>query len=387
MNIDLYYVQYWLINEHMVFDRNNPYNELPPLPPEAAIRDDPDILKKLISSSRALSSVNNAILTLPNPYMLINTISIQEARSSTEVENIFTTEDELFKAISDSKKEEETDQQTREVLRYREALWTGYNAISDEGKFSRQTIINIFRQVKSTRLGIRPPHARVIIRRGNRDQRPGEVAYSPPRGEGIIEAYMDNLIKYLNDEETDKTDPLLKMCIAHYQFEAIHPFQDGNGRTGRILSLLYLVKTGLLLQPVLYLSKHIIENKDSYYYLLAGVSQRKDWKNYILFMLEAVEKTSVNTSNLISDIVHQMDETYKYASERIKWYNRDLNEAIFSQPYIKAKTVGEVMKKTSRTTITKYMGQLVSEGILSSKKEGIEVYYLNDDLIRILGGN
>ncbi|MDZ7739614.1 MAG: Fic family protein [Bacteroidales bacterium] len=370
-----------------MFDRNKPYNDLPSLPPEKVIKDDPDILKKLVSASRALSSVNNAILTLPNPYMLINTISIKEVRSSTEVENILTTEDDLFKAISDSKKEEETDQQTREVLRYREALWTGYNAVSDKGKFSQQTIINIFRQIKSSRLGIRPPHARVIIRRGNSDHRPGEVAYTPPRGEGIIEAHLDNLIKYLNDEETDRTDPLIKMCIAHYQFEAIHPFQDGNGRTGRILNLLYLVKTGLLLQPVLYLSKYIIENKESYYYHLAIVNHRKDWKSWILFMLDAVEKTSVNTGNLISDIVHQMDETYKYASERINWYNRDLNEVIFSQPYIKAKTVGELMKKTSRTTITKYMGQLLSEGILSSKKEGLEVYYLNDDLIRILGGN
>lgn len=371
----------------MVFDRNKPYNDLPLLLPAGAIQDDPDILKKLVSASRALSSVNNAIITLPNPYMLINTISIQEARSSTEIENIFTTEDELFKAISDSRKEEETDQQTREVLRYREALWTGFNSITDKDKFSLETIINIFRQIKSTRLGIRPPHARVIIRRGNTDQRPGNIAYTPPRGEGIIETYMENLIKYLNDEEPGKEDPLIKMCIAHYQFEAIHPFQDGNGRTGRILNLLYLVKTGLLLQPVLYLSEYIIENKDSYYYHIAGVSQGKDWKNWILFMLDAVEQTSVNTSNLISDIVHQMDETYKYASKRIKWYNRDLNEAIFSQPYIKAKTVGEVMKKSSRTTITKYMGELVSEGILSSRKDGLEVYYLNDDLIRILSGN
>ncbi len=371
----------------MVFDRNKPYNDLPLLPPDKELENDLEILKKLVSASRALASVNNEITRLPNPLMLINTIAIQEARSSTEIENIFTTEDELFKAISDSKKEEHADSATREVLRYREALWTGYKSISDQGKINLETIINIVRQIKGTRLGIRPPQARIIIRRGNSEQRPGEVVYTPPRGEGVTESFLINLIKYLNDHGLTDTDPLLKMCIGHYQFEAIHPFQDGNGRTGRIINLLYLVQTGLLIQPVLYLSKYIIENKDSYYYQLAGVTQRRDWKGWILFMLDAIEEASLYTRNLINDIIGQMNETYKFAISKIDWYNNDLNEAIFSQPYIKAQRVGKILKKTSRTTITKYMGELVSAGILSPKKEGLEVYYLNDDLIRILSGN
>lgn len=371
----------------MTFDRNKPYNDLPLLPPDRDLGNNPEILKKLVSASRALASVNNEITRLPNPLMLINTIAIQEARSSTEIENIFTTDDELFKAISDSKKETYANPSTREVLRYREALWSGYKSISEKGIINLEAIINIAQQIKGTKLGLRPPQARVIIRRGNSEQRPGEVVYPPPRGEGVIEPYLENLIDYLNNNDLADTDPLLKMCISHYQFEAIHPFQDGNGRTGRIINLIYLVQTGLLTQPVLYLSKYIIENKDSYYYNLAGVTQKKNWKDWILYMLNAIENTSINTRNLINDIIEQMEGTYKFAKTKIGWYNKDLNEAIFSQPYIKAKTVGEVLKKTSRTTITKYMGELVSAGILSPKKEGLEVYYLNDDLIRILGGN
>ncbi len=371
----------------MVFDRDTPYNDLPLLPPDSELENDSDILKKLVSASRALASVNNEINRLPNPLMLINTIAIQEARSSTEIENIFTTENELFKAISDSTKEAFADPSTREVLRYREALWKGYNSISGKGKMTLDTITNIVNQIKDTDLGIRPPQARVIIRRGDSDQRPGGVVYTPPRGEGVIESYLKNLIDYLNNTDLADTDPLLKMCISHYQFEAIHPFQDGNGRTGRILNLLYLVKTGLLIQPVLYLSKYIIENKDSYYYTLSGMTQRKDWKGWILFMLDAIETTSHNTRNLINDIIEQMDATYSYAVTKISWYNKELNEAIFSQPYIKAKTVGGILKRTSRTTLTKYMGELASAGILSPKKEGLEVYYLNNDLIRILSGD
>jgi Fic family protein len=368
------------------FDRNKPFNSLPLLPPDKALGNDPEILKKLVLASRALATVNTEITRLPNPLMLINTIAIQEARSSSEIENIFTTEDELFKAISDFKKEEFADQATREVLRYREALWTGYNSISQASVVDLDTILNIVCKIKGSRFGIRPPQARVIIRKGNSELRSGEVVYTPPRGEGIVESYLSNMIEYMNNHDKSDNDPLIRMCIAHYQFEAIHPFQDGNGRTGRILNLLYLVQMDLLTQPVLYLSKYIIENKDSYYIFLAGVTQRGDWKSWILFMLDAIEKTSLHTRNLINDIIDQMDETYAYAISKIAWYNKDVNECIFSQPYVKAKTIGGVLNKTSRTTITKYMNELVSARILSPKKDGLEVYYLNDDLIRILEG-
>jgi Fic family protein len=370
----------------IAFDRNKPYNSLPLLPPDGKFGNDIEILKKLVIASRALATVNNEITRLPNPLMLINTIAIQEARSSSEIENIFTTDDELFKAISDSKKEEYSDLATREVLRYREALWTGYNSILESDDLDLKTVINIVRQIKGSRYGIRPPQARVIIRKGNSELRSGEIVYTPPRGEGVVESYMKNLVEFMNSYKISDFDPLIRMCIAHYQFEAIHPFQDGNGRTGRILNLLYLVKMGLLTQPVLYLSKYIIENKDSYYFLLAGVTQRNDWKSWILFMLDAIEKTSLNTRNLINDINDQMEETYAHARFKLAWYTKDVNECIFSQPYIKAKTIGEILNKTSRTTITKYMNELVTARILSPKKDGLEVYYLNDDLLRILEG-
>ena len=198
---------------------------------------------------------------------------------------------------------------------------------------------------------------------------------------------MDNLIEFLNDDDKYPYDPLIKMSIAHYQLEAIHPFQDGNGRTGRILNLLYLVNKDLLSQPILYISKYIILNKDDYYYNLGIVTQRNSWKNWIMYMLDAVEKTSIITNSLINDILEQMDLTFDYARNIIKWYNKEINEMIFSQPYIKPKMIGEIIGKTSRTTLTKYMKELVDKKILMPKKIGVEVYYLNNDLIRILEGN
>src|SRR4030042_6730022 len=298
--------------QKVVFDRNKPFNRLPLLPPEENIEDDPFILKKLITSSRALASVNGHILRLPNPYMLVNTITLQEARTSTEIENIFTTEDELYKAISDSIREEKADAATKEVIRYREALWAGYRIMKETKTIDLQLVLSIFRQIKNTTSGIRPPQSNVVIKRGQSELRPGEVIYTPPRGNDIVERLMDNLLSYLNDDNNYPTDPLIKMCIAHYQFEAIHPFQDGNGRTGRIINLIYLVQTGLLNQPVLYLSKYIIVNRSDYYNNLGAVTQLGSWKKWILFMLEAVENTSALTNNLINDILEQMDSTLTY---------------------------------------------------------------------------
>jgi Fic family protein len=197
---------------------------------------------------------------------------------------------------------------------------------------------------------------------------------------------MSNLVEYLNDDKKYPADPLLKMCIAHYQFEAIHPFSDGNGRTGRILNLLYLVNKGLLSKPVLYLSKYIIANKDEYYSGLSAVTQRQSWKSWTLYMLDAVEKTSMLTNRLINETVKQMEATLDHGRKNIKWYSKEMNEALFSQPYSRTKTVSDLAGKKSRTTISKYMNELIQAKILSPKKEGNEIYYVNDDLIRILEG-
>jgi Fic family protein len=368
------------------FNRNTPFNDLPLLPPSAEIESDPDILKKLVSASRALASVNAHVMRLPNPFMLINTIALQEARTSSEIENIFTTEDELYKAVSDSLNEQKADAAAKEVIRYREALWAGYNFMKETDGLDLQLILSVFRQVKNTTSGIRPPQANVVIKRGQSELRAGEVIYTPPKGQKIVEDLMDNLIEYLNDNKKYQTDPLIKMCIAHYQFEAIHPFQDGNGRTGRILNLLYLVYAGLIFQPVIYLSKYMIINKTDYYYNLAAVTRLRAWKKWILFMLDAVEYTSVLTSNLINDILEQMESTLNYGKSRMKWYSKEVNEAIFSQPYIKPRIIGSVLGKSSRTTLTKLLEELTGSNILTPKKVGTEVYYLNEDLLRILGG-
>lgn len=368
------------------FNDSKPFNELPLLPPLNSVID-MEVLLKWGYASRALAELNKNILRLPNPGMLVNTLSLQEARASSEIENIFTTEDELYKAISETVKEVNADSHVKEVLRYRTAMWAGYKQIKKSGKIDEKTIIKIFRQVKNTTQGIRPPQSLVVIKRGQSQFRSGVVIYTPPRGKLIIEKKMKNLITFLNDNKQFSTDPLLKMAIAHYQFEAIHPFTDGNGRTGRILSLLYLVNQNLLSHPVLYLSKYINENKDEYYFALGAVTQRKAWKPWLLFMLEAVEHTSRYSNALIDAIVAQMEATYTLGKSTIKWYTNELNVLLFSQPYIKAKLIGESVGRSSRTTITKYMDELVKQGILSKKTEGKEVYFLNNNLLRILEKN
>ena len=366
-------------------DRNVPYNDLPLLPPQGDIENDPEILRKLVQTSRALAAVDSNVLRLPNPFMLVNTIALQEAKASTAIENIFTTEDDLYKAISDTA-DERVNAATKEVLRYREALWEGHAQLEKERTITQDLITKIFQQIKNTNAGLRSPHAQIVIRQGQSEFRTGEIVYTPPRGEGVVEKLMDNLITYINDDAKYPVDPLIKMCIAHYQFEAIHPFPDGNGRTGRILNLLHLVNKGLLSIPVLYLSKYIIANKDEYYFNLGAVTQRSSWKSWILFMLEAIEKTSVLTNRLINETISQMEATLDYGKKHIKWYSKEVNEALFAQPYSRAKTIGTIVGKRSRTTITKYMDELVRAKIVTPKKDGNEVYYLNDNLIRILEG-
>lgn len=363
------------------FDRNIPYNQLADLPINENLIDK-EILLQWGISSRELAELNRNVLRIPNPLMLVNTISMQEAQSSTEIENIFTTEDELYKAISNGIKEEQADSATKEVLYYREALWSGYADLIDRQVIDEQTIIRIFQKIKQSTQGFRPPQSQIVIKRGNSELKPGETIYTPPRGEGIIEQKIKNLLEFLND--STEFDPLLKMVIAHYQFEAIHPFMDGNGRTGRILNLLYLIHQNLLSHPVLYLSKYIIDHKDDYYHLLSGVTQRQAWKPWILFMLKAVEQTSRHTNQMIDDIMIQMNATYEYVKPKLKWYSAELNQALFSQVYVKQKLVAKITNVRSRTTVTNYMRKLVQYGVLSVKDDGREVYFVNNDLLRIL---
>ena len=383
MYISCSHVQLSHKNGHIVFDRIKPYNELPSLPIADDVIDKA-ILIKWGLASRALAELNKNILRIPNPTMLVNTIALQEAQSSTAIENIFTTEDELYKAVSDAVKEQSANPSTKEVLRYREALWEGFKGIQENGVIDKELIIRIYQKVKNTNQEIRSPQAQVVIKRGQSELRPGEIVYTPPRGEGIVEQKLENIIDYLNNDMN--TDPLLKMVIAHYQFEAIHPFSDGNGRTGRILNLLYLVSQGLISHPVLYLSKYIIEHKDDYYYSLSAVTQQNSWGSWIEYMLEAVLQTSKQTNQKIDDILSQMNATYEFVNPKLKWYSKELNQALFSQPYIKQKTIGVATGIKSRTTLSKYVKELIQLGVLSSKDDGKEVFYINNDLLRILEG-
>jgi Fic family protein len=316
--------------------------------------------------------------------MLVNTISLREAKSSSQIENIFTTDDELYKAISETIREEQATGAAKEVLRYREALWTGFYNMKETGSITLETLVKVFQQVKNASQRIRSPQSKIVIRRGNSEFRSGEVNYTPPRGEGVVKELLENLVTYLAGNDSYSTDPLIKMAISHYQFEAIHPFTDGNGRAGRILNLLYLVNQGLLSLPVLYLSKYIIENKADYYYRLGNVSQRGDWKAWLIYMMRAVSYTSAYTNRLIDEILEQMDATLEYAKARLTWYNKEVNELLFRQPYFKPALLNQVLNRTSRTTLTKYMNELIGLGIISPKRDGKEVYYLNIDLIRIL---
>lgn len=383
MDISCGHVQLSQKSGHIMFDRIKPYNELPSLPIADDVIDKA-ILIKWGLASRALAELNKNILRIPNPTMLVNTIALQEAQSSTAIENIFTTEDELYKAVSDAVKEQSANPSTKEVLRYREALWEGFKGIQENGVIDKELIIRIYQKVKNTNQEIRSPQAQVVIKRGQSELRPGEIVYTPPRGEGIVEQKLENLIDYLNNDMN--TDPLLKMVIAHYQFEAIHPFSDGNGRTGRILNLLYLVSQGLISHPVLYLSKYIIEHKDDYYYSLSAVTQQNSWGSWIEYLLEAVLQTSKQTNQKIDDILSQMNATYEFVNPKLKWYSKELNQALFSQPYIKQKTIGVATGIKSRTTLSKYVKELIQLGVLSSKDDGKEVFYINNDLLRILEG-
>ncbi|HAA13579.1 MAG TPA: Fic family protein [Cytophagales bacterium] len=369
------------------FDRTVPYNHLPLLPLSNEVLTDPEVLQAWGYAGRQLFGLRSNLLRLPNPNMLVNTISLQEAKSSSAIENILTTEDELFKAVSDTVNEAEANPSTKEVLRYREALWAGFQDIRNKQKLDLDTILEVYRKVKDTQQGLRPPVSQVVIQRGDSEFRAGEVVYTPPRGKGVIEEKMNNLIEYLRaSPEQDRVDPLLKMAVAHYQFEAIHPFTDGNGRTGRIINLLYLVQEGLLSHPVLYLSKYIIHHKDEYYHRLGAVSSRQDWKGWLLYMMKGVEQTALHTNHVVDATLSQMDATLEYAQQELKWYTKEVNEALFTQPYLKPRLLGEVLGRTSRTTLTKYAQELTRLGILTPKQDGKEVFYMNNDLVRILEG-
>ena len=352
----------------MKFERSHPYNDLPLLPPTVEM-ESKAVLKQAIAANRTLANLRGLAAQIPNQGVLINSIVLQEARLSSEIENIVTTNDELYRADADP--EGKTDPHTKEILRYRQALYFGFREIARR-PLTTNLFIDIVRIIKEVELGVRrvPGTSLKNVQ--------GEVIYTPPEGEAVIRDKLSNLEQFIHAE--DGIDPLVKMAVMHYQFEAIHPFEDGNGRTGRILNLLYLVEQKLLDIPVLFLSRYIIANRAEYYEGLRGVTERQDWETWILYMLRAVESTAQQTFDQVTRIralIEQVREQVQQQAPAI--YSKDLVEVIFKQPYTKIQFLVDA-GIAKRQTASTYLQTLAGLGFLRAIKQGREMYYINDAL-------
>ncbi|MEQ9217846.1 MAG: Fic family protein [Cyclobacteriaceae bacterium] len=365
-------------------DREIPWNDLPDLPLAPEVYRTVSILEQLGNTKSAIGRLHGRSVAIPNQGIFINTISLQEAKASSEIENIFTTDDELYQAYSEKQDEPIVKGPAKEVLRYREALWAGHDFLIDRQLFDLEYFIRLYQIVKQTNDGVRPPSARIYIRQGGSGPNAGKAIYTPPRGKGILEKKLANLADFVNDDKKYQVDPLIKMAIAHYQFEVIHPFRDGNGRTGRIFNINILTQKGLLDLPILFLSKYIIDHKNEYYSLLAGVTQRGLWEAWILFMLKAVEVTSNITFNKINDILDARDGIIEAIRVETKIRRPDqLVKRIFVQPLTKVSHLtdeGIYAEGTARN----YLNHLCELGILEKKTISGHHYYLNLELYRIL---
>ncbi|MHB1356685.1 MAG: Fic family protein [Anaerolineae bacterium] len=335
------------------------------------------MLRKCITASRALADLNGAGNLIPNQTILINSIPLQEARLSSQIENIVTTQDALYRAVVEPTRQ--VDVQTREVLRYRTALRYGYDTLQRR-PLDIDLMIELCSILRDEPATLRD-HEPILIE----DVGAGAAIYTPPRGRQTIVTLLHNLEEFLQNPAG--IDPLIAMAIAHYQFEAIHPFIDGNGRTGRILNLLVLIKTGLLELPVLYLSRYIIQNKSEYYRRLRAVTEQHDWENWLLYMLTAVEETSRWTTGRIQAIRKLMDTTLQRCREQLpsRVYSKELVELVFVQPYVRIKSVVEA-GLGQRQTASEYLVELERIGVLQREKRGHELLYRHPALLEILQG-
>lgn len=364
------------------YDRNKPYNQLPPLPPATELYRDAEVLDKLMLASRRLAELKGLASTLPNQSIFVNTIALREAKASSAIENIFTTDDDLYRSLS-YPENDYLEGPAKEILHYREALWKGYQRITAEKTLTIDTVVDIYREVKRTHDGIRPYQAEVVIKKRGWGSLVAETVYTPPRGKGVVEKKMAELLEFLNGDIKYPIDSLLKMAMAHYQFEAIHPFRDGNGRTGRILCILYLIQKQLLDLPILYLSAFILQNKDEYYRNLNGVTGTLLWKPWILYMLEAVSQTAEYTIDKIVRIKDLMEKTRMTMLENSLPVGRMDIPKLFEQPYIRPRNLlSEKIKSVN--TAKKYLSQLESLGMLTKEKVGKELIWFNTDLMSIL---
>jgi Fic family protein len=358
----------------MSFDPHVPYNELPLLPPKSEL-ETKAILKKAIAANRSLAELKGAGEMIPNQAVLVQTIGLQEAKLSSEIENIVTTNDDLYRAFANEGRRAEP--HTKEVLQYNEALWYGYDQIKVKNRpLATNLFEELYRIIKQSRSGVRKvPGTRLADGRG-------KAVYTPPEGEQLLRDKLGNLEKYIYAD--DNVDPLIKLAVIHYQFEAIHPFTDGNGRAGRILNILYLVEQGLLDIPILYLSRYIIENKNKYYTGLRSVTENGDWEKWIIFIMSAVEKTAGETREKIIAIRDLMNRDVEIVRKKLpKIYSKDLLELLYHQPYCKIQLL-EKAGIAKRQTASTYLKELERIGVLKAVKMGREIYYINEDFLDLL---
>ena len=353
---------------------DKPFNKLPFLPPSREKIESLPVMKQLVKSSVSLAELKGLANTLPNPDILLNAVILKEARASSEIENVITTQDKLYQAIS--AKGLQVDSSTKEVLRYREATLYGIGIIKKKGFLNTNGIIAIQKILEANNAGIRKLPGTAL-----KNESTGRVIYTPPDDHDTILRLMKNLENYLN--ETDDVSPLIKLAIQHYQFESIHPFYDGNGRTGRIINILYLIMLGVLDTPILYLSGYIIDHKADYYRLLQEVRTKENWEDWILFILKGIEQTASRTIKQIGAIRKLFAKTQEQIKkESPKFYNKDLIELLFEHPYSKIEYVTKQLQIT-RITAAKYLKELERIGVLESRQVWKETLYINTRLFEL----
>lgn len=349
---------------------------LSPLPLPIDLETKP-VLKKLARAHQALAELKGVTGIIPNQSILINTLSLQEAKDSSAIENIITTHDELYK--SDALAKQFTSHAAKEVYSYAAALKSGYEQVKQTGLLTNNHILEMQATLEENDAGFRKLPGTAL-----KNDQTGEIVYTPPQDGAQIIVLMSNLEQFINNDELSDIDPLIKMAVIHHQFESIHPFYDGNGRTGRIINILYLVKQGLLDAPVLYLSRYINQNKAEYYRLLQTVRTEQRWEEWVLYMLEGVEQTARQTTRLIQGMKDLMqNHKHRMRKELPKVYSQDLLNNLFSHPYTKIDFVMEELQ-IHRNTATKYLEELVQIGLLEKHKIGKENFYLNPSLFELL---
>ena len=349
--------------------------ELKKLPVEKDL-ETKEILKKLAMAHRSLAELKGVATSIPNESILINTLGLQEAKDSSAIENIITTHDDLYKAELNVKEIKSLN--AKEVHNYIEALKKGFSLISERKLITNNIIVEIQSLLENNNAGFRKVPGTSL-----KNTSTGEVIYTPPQDIAEINELMANLEIFINDNEFSGLDPLIKMAIIHFQFESIHPFYDGNGRTGRIINVLYLVLQDLLNLPILYLSKYIIANKADYYRLLQEVRDKDEWEEWILFMLNAVIETSKDTIAVIEKIKDLLIEYKHRIRKDYKFYSQDLLNNLFKHPYTKIEFLEQELG-ISRITAASYLNKLADDGILRKEKLGTANYYVNHKLYDIL---